>query len=228
MVHGQFLMSWQDWVVNFCYLLLAVSYLVSDLYWLRVLAIGALGLEAVYYYFGSATPSWVGFGWATVFVSINLVQLALMTRERLAVRMSEREQWLHRRLFTELTPVQFNRFLKIGTWREVEGGTLLTVRGELVPELLLIADGTVEVIVGGEVIALQQAGSFVGELSFISGERASADVAAAEHVVLLAIAKPALDQLLNHDRAIATALLRVMGHGMAAKLKERHPRANQG
>jgi hypothetical protein len=216
-------MSWQDWAANFCYLILAASYLVSDLYWLRILAIVALGLEGVYFYFGSTPPLWVGIGWSVVFVSINLMQLTLMARERLAVRLSEREQLLHRGLFAELTVVQFHRFLKIGTWRHVQDGTVLTVKGEPVPELLLIASGTVEVMVGSEIVALQQAGSFVGEMSFNSGENASATVVAAGDVVLFAAARPALDRLLAEDKDVKTALLRVIGRALTSKLKARHP-----
>jgi Cyclic nucleotide-binding domain len=223
LLDGHFLMSWQDWAANFCYLILAVSYLVSDLYWLRVLAIVSLGLEGVYFYFGSTPPLWVGIGWAVVFVSINLVQLTLMTRERLTVRLSEREQLLHRGLFPDLTAVQFHRLLKIGAWRELDGGALLAVQGQPVPELLLIASGTVKVVVGTEIVALQQAGSFVGEMSFVSGENASATVAAADRVVLFAAAKPALDRLLAQDKDVKAALLRVIGHALTEKLKARHP-----
>ena len=218
-------MSWQDWAANFCYLILAASYLVSNLFWLRVLAVVALGLEGIYFYFGATPPLWVGITWAAIFVGINLVQLMLMTRERLAVRMSEREQLLHRGLFAELSPVQFNRFLKIGTWREVEDRTLLTVKGQPVPELLIIASGTVEIMVGAEVIALQLAGSFVGEMSFMSGEVASANVIAAGRVVLFATARPALDRLLIHDKSVEAAILRRIGHALTAKLKARHPQA---
>jgi hypothetical protein len=58
------LMEWQDWVGHFSYLMLAVSYLVTNMYWLRALAIVALGLEGVYFYFSGDAPLWVGIGWA--------------------------------------------------------------------------------------------------------------------------------------------------------------------
>ena len=221
---GNFLlMSWQDWAANICYLILAISYLVSDLFWLRVLAVVALGLEGIYFYFASSSPLWVGIGWAAVFVGINLVQLVLMTRDRLAVHLSAREQLLYRTLFAELTPVQFNRFLKIGAWREVEAGTLLTVKGKPVVELLIVSSGTVKIMVGTEIIALQQAGSFVGEMSFMSGENASANVVAISHIILFAAARPALDKLLAYDRSVEAVILRRIGHALSEKLKERHP-----
>jgi hypothetical protein len=214
-----FLMSWQNWAANLCYLLLAISYLVTNLFWLRVLAVGALGLEGVYFYFACEQPLWVGIGWAIVFVVINVVQLLIMTRERLSVRMSDRERLLHRGLFAELTPVQFHRLLKIGEWREVEAGTLLAVHGNPVPELLFIASGMAEVNVASEVIAHLQAGSFVGEMTFLSGGNATASVSAAGPMLLFAIGKRELDRLLTQDRGIETAMLRVIGRDLTMKLR---------
>jgi hypothetical protein len=214
-----FLMSWQDWAANFCYLLLAGSYLVTNLYWLRVLAMLALGLEGIYFYFASTPPLWVGIGWAAVFVAINLVQLLIMTRERFAVRMSEQELLLHRGLFAQLTPVQFHRLLKIGTWREIEDGVPLTIQDRPVPELLFIARGTAKVMVGTDVIALLQMGSFIGEMSFMSGGNACATVVGVGRVRIFAITKSALDSLLQRDHQIETAILRVIGQDLTLKLR---------
>jgi CRP-like cAMP-binding protein len=216
---GEFLMTWQNWAANFCYLILAGSYLVTNLLWLRVLAIVALGLEGIYFYVASTPPLWVGIAWAAIFVGINLVQLLLMTRDRLAVRMSEQERLLHRGLFAELTPVQFHSLLKIGEWREEKDEAILAAEGEPVPELLFIAHGAAKVMVGAETIAVLQAGSFVGEMSFLSGGNASASVVAMNRVLLFAVAKSALDRLLVRDRGIETVMLRVIGRDLTEKLK---------
>jgi len=95
-------MGWEDWAGNFCYLILAVSYLVTNLYWLRLLAILALGLEGIYFYCASTPPLWVGIAWAVVFVAINLIQIALLTRERLKVEMSGLEILFHQRFFLDV------------------------------------------------------------------------------------------------------------------------------
>jgi CRP-like cAMP-binding protein len=145
-----------------------------------------------------------------------------MTRERLAVHLSERELFVHRAMFPELTAVQFNRFLKIGNWREVENGTLLAEKGQAVRELLLIASGTVKVTVGADIVAMQQAGSFVGEMSYMTGEAASATVTTVGRVVLLSVARSALDRLFTQDKDVKAALMRVIGYALTEKLKARH------
>jgi cyclic nucleotide-binding protein len=216
---NSFLMSWQNWAANFCYLLLAVSYLVTNLYWLRALAVVALGLEGIYFYFASTPPLWVGISWAAVFVAINLVQLAIMSWKEFGVRLSEDEQLLYRGPFAGLSRVQFHHLLKIGIWRAVDDGAILTIENEPVPELLLITNGTARVMVAQETVAFLQAGSFIGEMSFMRGGNASANVVAAGPLRLFVIDKPALASLLHHDHDIESAILRVIGRDLAGKLR---------
>jgi CRP-like cAMP-binding protein len=217
-------MGWEDWAGNFCYLILAVSYLVTNLYWLRMLAILALGLEGIYFYFASTPPLWVGIAWAVVFVSINVIQIMLMTRERLRVRMSEQETLMHHGLFRELTSVEFHRLLKIGAWREIAKGASLTIEGEPVPELFFIAKGSARVMFGDKLIAMLHPGAVVGEMSFISGGNASATVVAEAPLTTFVIGKPALSALLKHDHCVETAIFKMIGRDLTTKLRAVHER----
>jgi hypothetical protein len=212
-------MRWEDWAGHICYAILALSYLVTNMYWLRGLAILALGLEGIYFYFGSTPPLWVGIIWALIFVGINAVQLVRMTGEHLAVSLNEHERALHQELFDGMTPVGFHRLLKSGEWREYEGGQILTVENQPVPELLVIADGVAKVEVNGNLAALVQTGSFVGEMSFLTDSMASATVTTVVRCRVFAIAKDRLAALLAMDEELRTTLHRVIGCDLVYKLK---------
>jgi CRP-like cAMP-binding protein len=213
-----FLTTWQDWAGNACYLILAFSYLVTNLYWLRALAVAALGLEGVYFYFASSPPLWVGIAWAAVFVAINLVQLLRMARERIAIRLTADDRRLHGASFAEMTPVQFHRLLRIGAWRELPAGAVLTRQDEPVPELILIAGGKAAVLLDEDPVATVGAGSFVGEMSFLNGGGATATVVALSALRLFVVAKPALCRLLKADPAAEAALLKAIGRDLTWKL----------
>src|SRR5262245_27654964 len=118
-------MGWHHWVANLGYLLFALSYAVSNMSWLRSLAIAALAIETVYFFFGADRPLWTWIGWNVVFIGANAVQLGLLLRERLRVRFDEQERLLHRGLFSELSPVDFSRLLNAGEWHDVGEGTVL-------------------------------------------------------------------------------------------------------
>src|SRR6266850_6989431 len=212
-------MSWEDWAANLCYAILALSYVVTNICWLRGLAILARGLEGIYFYFGSTPPLWVGIVWALIFVAINIVQLILMARERLSVRMNEHERSLHANLFEGMTCVAFHRLLKSGAWRHCEGGNVLTVEGQPVPELFVMADGMAKVEVNGDIVALVRSGSFVGEMSFLTGAPACATVTTVGPCQIFSIAKHRLARLLVDDAELRTAIHRTIGRDLVYKLK---------
>lgn len=213
------LMRWQNLAANACYLILAASYLVTNMYWLRVLAIVALGLEAVYFVFGAESPLWVGIAWNFVFVAINVVQLTFLYRERWQVRFSDQERLLHQGLFAEFGPVEFNRLLRSGAWREIYEGTVLTKEAHIVQELMVVIKGLAKVEVAGETVALLQPGAFIGEMSLLTGEPASATVTALVDGRIFAISQERLGALLEKDVGIKTAIHRVIGRDLVTKLK---------
>jgi hypothetical protein len=211
-------MGWQDWAGNVCYIILAISYAVSNIYWLRSLAMVALAMEMVYFFFGAERPLWVGIGWNVVFIGTNAIQLALLTRERLRVRFSDQERLLHGGLFRELSPVDFNRLLKVGKWRDVAEGTLLAREDAPIDDVSVIVAGAAKVEVGGKLVALLQPGAFIGEMSFLTKGNASADVTTATPSRLFSIGKSQLEALFASNAGIQTAIHRLIGQDLARKL----------
>jgi Cyclic nucleotide-binding domain len=213
------LMAWQDWVGNFCYLILAGSYLVTNMYWLRLLAIVALGLEGVYFYFSGDTPLWVGIEWAVVFVSINLVQLIVMTRNRIRVRLTDEQQALYRDRFAKLDPVNFDRLVRAGAWQDLPAGIVLAREGAAVDSVYLLVDGSARVDCAGRPIAMLWPGSFAGEMSFLSGEAAAATVTTASPCRVFAVRQDRLRALLGKHEEIRVVLQELFGYDLVRKLR---------
>jgi hypothetical protein len=210
--------GWQHWVGNLCYLLLALSYAVSNIYWLRALAVAALAIETIYFFFGADRPLWVGIGWNVVFIGTNAIQLGLLLRERLRVRLDEQERLLHRGLFSELSPVDFSRLLKAGEWHDVGEGTILAQENRPVADVSVLIAGAAKVEVDGKLVALLRPGALIGEMSFLTRSNASADVITATPSRLFSIAKPKLEVLFQNNAAIQTAIHRLMGQDLVRKL----------
>ncbi len=215
-------MGWQDWTGATCYLILAMSYLVTSMLWLRSLAVVSLALEAIYFIFAAGEPLWVGIFWSSIFVLINVVQLWRLAQERLRARLSAEEMLLHRGPFAAFTRTAFSRLLRAGAWRDLPAATLLTREGEPVPELLVIGSGTARVAVHGRDVALMQPGAFIGEMSLMMQGNAIATVTTMTACRVFAIAKPDLAGLCTQDTALGAALHRVIGRDLALKLTETH------
>lgn len=168
--------SWQDWFAHGCYLVLAISYLVTSIWWLRLLAVVSLGCEGVYFYFAADVPLWTALGWSAVFVGINIAQLAILTRHALRRRWTEEERLLRTGMLAGLDMVSLGRLLRAGDWTDLPAGSVLTREGEAVENVYLLVGGEATVETGARTVAVLRAGSIAGEMSFLSGLPASATV----------------------------------------------------
>jgi CRP-like cAMP-binding protein len=213
-------MQWQDAFGHLSYLLLAASYMVTDMAWLRALAIAGLLAEGAYFYFASNSPLWVGIGWSLVFIAINVGQLGVLLRERLVVRMTGEERRLHARIFPALGAVEFSRILRVGQWKEFAVGTQLTREGEPVRAIHLVVGGQLRVEVKTTTVARIAAGGIVGEMSFLSGRAASATTVVTEALRAFEIPQQALSRLLEAHPEMRAAVLAGIGSDLLDKIDE--------
>jgi CRP-like cAMP-binding protein len=197
---------------------LAVSYMVTDMAWLRALALAGLVAEGIYFYMASATPLWIGIGWALVFTAINAAQLFRLMRERVSVRMSAEERRLHAGIFSVLSPIEFNRVLRAGVWRSLPVGSVLTHIGQAVRHVYALASGAASVVVNDTHVATIGAGGIVGEMSFLSGRPATATVVVTEAARVFEIAQEALTQLLEDHEDMRAPVLRAIGSELLVKI----------
>ncbi len=203
-------------VANVLYL---CSYLVRDILWLRVLTIAA-GLSLVPFYCQCSDHIlWAPIGWNAVFVTVNLVQIGILLRERRPRRLGSAEQELYDTVFADLAPGEFRKLMKVGQWRDIPTGSIIVERNSVVADMMVLKQGGLEVRVGDRVIARLQPGQFIGEMSFLSGEKATADVVATEASRLLVFSQADLNEFLERRAALAYKLRGILGRDVVAKLR---------
>lgn len=203
-------------VANVLYLL---SYLVKDILWLRVLTIVG-GLTIVAYYVFMPTPVWAAIAWNVLFLAINAWQIRLLLLERRPVQLDPESLALYKLAFRSLKPREFVKVLKLARWSEVEAGERIVERGEPLDRIMVIAGGRVLVKPPtGTPIELRP-GCFVGEMSFMTGERPNADVFAAEKTRLVAWPQKELKALLDGAAELRAAVQGVLGADLVAKLHQ--------
>jgi hypothetical protein len=217
-------MSFYELAGHAAFALIMVAYLVRDLFWLRCLSIVASFAGIAYNYFVPATPLWLVIYWNVAFVGVNAVQLEIMRREKRGVRFSEEEHDLYETLFRSFAPVEFMRLVRIGRWADASAGAVLTIQGEPVSDLILISNGRASVEAGGRCIAHLGPGEFVGEMSLVTGDLATATVRADEPVRYLAWPKAALDRLLTRYPSMRFAMQAVVSANLTRKLMRERER----
>ncbi len=154
--------------------LIAFSFVVKDILWLRLVSILASLFSVFYNWVIPVEPMWIPIGWNFVFVALNLYHIAIIVYEKRPVHMSPKHKELYETMFKNMTPVEFLKITKIADWIHFKSGELITQKGHIVPTLNLIYNGTVDVVVENKTVAELKDGQFVGEMSFLTEKAATA------------------------------------------------------
>src|SRR5512134_2131113 len=123
------LFSFNNWPGHLSYILIAVSYWLTDIFWLRVVAVVGLSLEIVYFLMSGGDLR-AGIGWDLVFIAINLYQLYRLVQERLSLRLPEKDRDLLRKGLAGLNDGQIARLLGAGALYDLPAGTTLAEENE--------------------------------------------------------------------------------------------------
>jgi CRP-like cAMP-binding protein len=149
-----------------------IALTIRDILFLRIILVSAQTLFIIY---GSITASYVVLVWNALFLSINLFQVIVLYRRRRPVTVPESIRDIHENVFGDLSPREFLIFWNIGHETEYSDGAIVE-EGETQDEVILILEGRASVVIHGREIAILERGSFIAEMSFLSGDPASANV----------------------------------------------------
>jgi hypothetical protein len=82
------MLSFNNLFGHFSYLLIAISYWLTDMFWLRLVAVVGLSFEILYFWHSGGDLR-TGIGWDLIFIIINAYQLYRLLRDRLSLRLPE-------------------------------------------------------------------------------------------------------------------------------------------
>lgn len=218
-------MNYFEFAGHFASILTAVAYLVKDILWLRLLTVLACIAGIIFNYFVPATPLWTIIYWNLLFLAINIVQIGVIVKERSEVDFTEEEKELHETLFKNFAPFEFMKLLRVGGWLEAKKDEVLAIEAKPLDEVMLIYNGLVSVEADGQPLAQLKDGSFIGEMSFITGGAATATVRAVEPTRYLSWSKAELSRLLNRNPSMRFAMQTVLSTDLTKKLMYRSPSA---
>ena len=130
--------------------LIAFSFLVKDILWLRVVSILASLFSVLYNFYIPAEPMWLAINWNIVFVLVNVYHISVIIYEKRPIKMAPKDKELYETLFRDLSPVEYLKVTKIANWKKFKAGDTLIRESHMVSDLILIYNGTVDVNVKGE------------------------------------------------------------------------------
>ena len=192
------------------YSIIAISYLLTNIFWLRVAAVVGISFEILYFAV-SGSPVWTSIVWDTAFIVIDLVQLGRLMRDRMSLKLTTDQFAFIAPIVGDLDKAQIAQLLRTAEWRTLDPGEVLTVEDTPVKDLTFVCEGRTEVRVRGQVIAHVGPGAFIGDVSFTTGVAATATVVVDEPSRVLTFDQAKLKDLCARDEQIAHALYRRIG-----------------
>ena len=182
--------------------LIAFSFLVKDILWLRVVSILASLFSVFYNYVIPANPMWLAINWNIVFVVVNLYHIAVIIYEKRPIKMAPKDKELYETLFKDLSPVEYLKISKVAEWKRFKSGETIIRQNHLVTDLILIYNGTVDVVVGTKKVAELKDGQFVGEMSFLTEKSATATCIVKHDTECLVWKQPEFKELLKRNPSL--------------------------
>ena len=210
-------------VINFLHLgniLYLVAYSIRDVLWLRILMVAAMFCLLPYYYCCSATPLYEPIAWQSLFITVNLIQIALLIMERRPVFLGEEELRLYRTVFRGLKPREFTKLLSIAEWKKAKEGEVLMQQDQPVAALMLIANGRGRVEVDGRSVAEVVSHQFVGEMGFLTEQLASARVVTSIPTEYLSWPVDKLRALFHNSPQLHMKVQGILGADVVDKLRK--------
>ena len=198
--------------------LIGFSFLVKDIFWLRMVSIAASLFSVFYNYTIPAEPMWLAINWNFIFIVVNAYHIGVILYEKRAVKMDSKNEELYQTLFSEMTPVEYLKVSRAAKWETVKAGERLITQGMPVPDLYLIYNGTVDVLVDNDPIAQLKDGEFVGEMSFLTEKVATATCKVKYDAICLVWKQREFKELLKRNPSLYFTIQSVSSAQVSDKL----------
>ena len=170
--------EWNIFVIllNTANIIFLAAFMAKKIVWLRLLTITGNILVVPYYLYYIEPPLWNTIVWVCIYTTINLVMLFIIYLESRPIKLSDLEQKIYNMTFKSLEPRVFKKLIDHGSLEELQPEVVLVTRDSELDSLMYVVEGEAEVVLKhGEHIIIPT-GGFIGEQSYITGEKTSADV----------------------------------------------------
>ena len=196
------------------YFLTLIALTIREIFWLRIMLTVAQGGHLMHAYMNLDYNKGL---WTIIFVLINITPIIIILRDRKKLAIPEQIRDLYENIFHTKTNREFLHFWEQGKLHHTEGKTLIQA-GDTQADLMLVLNGTADVIRQKKYIASLGRGQFIAEISYITGKPASADVISSQGLTYYVWDRKTLDKLRKYKPIIMGKLDQILTLDMAEKL----------
>jgi len=156
--------------IGYVFTFLAIS--IKDVLWLRIVLALAQILLGIYQWLEGRLDI---VAWNCIFTLINCYHIYKIIDERKPIKVPNQISDIYQNIFNNFTTKEFVNFWNLGEYKVIENSQIV-YEGEKQDHLILILSGNASVKIGNQFVNKLGRGKFVGEMSLITNEVASADI----------------------------------------------------
>ena len=191
---------------------------------IRILCLAA-GLFAVLYFLFA--EQWgPGLVLSALFLLVNAMRFNELIKRARNGTMTSEEQELFEHVMKIEDPNKQSRLKDLMTWSDAAPGEVLIMQDQVDPPLIYIASGRAAIECDGQIVSECGAGEFVGEMSQISGNLASATVTVTQAMRMARLDRDALAQLTRSLPEIGRAVDNAFNRSLAVKVMRMNTGSN--
>ena len=179
--------DWNIYVIlfNTANMIFLLAFMAKKIVWLRLLTITGMMVSIPYYLYFLEAPMWNNIFWVSTYALINLVMLFIIYLESRPVKLSDLEQKIYDLTFKSLEPRVFKKLIDHGSLEELQPEVVLVNRDSELDSLMLVVEGEAEVVLKYGEHLIIPTGGFIGEQSYITGGKTSADVTSGKEATMI-------------------------------------------
>ena len=195
------------------------AYVFSNIFWLRVFLVVA---AILYIITGLSLGLTSMTGWNIAYLIINSYHVIMILYNKSTVLLPDELKEIYKESFSSLSTREFKKMAKTNPYHVYQSGDKIIGEGEITNELFLLLSGKASVMTSQNEIANISNGDFIGEMSFISKQTASADVFAKNVVVVAFWTHEDLYKLEQKNSDIYNRFLTIVGRDLVKKLQRKN------
>lgn len=203
-------------IANFFYV---VGSSFKEQIYIRASFVLAAFCELFYDFYISSEPLWTPIIWTVPMIVINGYYLGKLYHERKTLYLDEKELEVYYRNFSKIDKVVFKRIYKLAERIKVPSGTDLITENESTDSFYLVVLGIMGIYSNNNFITMSNDGTFVGEMSFLTGALPSATVRTETESELLKWNKETVRKAVEKDNEIDSAFKIILSEDLVAKIK---------
>lgn len=215
-------MNWFDIFGNLAFILVALSLLAKDILWLRGLSVISSLCAIIFNYNAAAAPLWTPIRWNLFFISLNLFHISKIFLANKKIVLREKEREIYQWFFKDLSLVEFHKLIKSGSFKNLHPGEKVIKEGEVVDHLFLIYSGSIDILKNDTKVGNLKDGQFLGEMSFLSNEKATATAMVHYPTEVVVWNQKELKDLLTKSPSLIFSLQGALGAQVSKVLERRN------